>query len=57
MHQEQGEVLIGVVALGELVDVMVFSTSAKRGKLVVEGLWVGWIHLDKDNWLDLKIEA
>ena len=49
MHQEQGEVLIGVVALGELVDVMVFSTSAKRGKLVVEGLWVGWIHLDKDN--------
>ena len=36
VYQEQGEVLIGVVVLGELVDVVVFSTSAERGRLVVE---------------------
>ena len=49
MYQEQGEVLVGVVVPGELVDVVVFSTGAKRGELVVEGLWVGWIHLGGDN--------
>lgn len=36
MNQQQGEVLIGVVVHRQLVDVVVFPTSAQRDGDVVE---------------------
>lgn len=49
VYQEHGEAPVRVVALRQLVDVVIFSTSAERDRLVVEGLWVGWVHLDRNN--------
>jgi len=49
VYQEQGEVPVGVVALRQLVDVVIFSAGTESDRLVVEGLWVGWVHLDEGD--------
>ena len=36
VYQEQGEVLIGAVVFWQLIDVVVFSTSAQSDRVVVE---------------------
>jgi hypothetical protein len=51
VNQKQGKVPTGGVVLGQLVDVVVFSTSAERNMVVVEGFWAGWIHVGGDHQL------
>ena len=57
VHQEQSEVIVGVVVFGKLIDVVVFSTSGQRDRVVVEGFWVGRIHICWDQGLrDVKLK-
>ena len=48
MHQEESEVLIGVVVIWQLINIVVFATSTKHDRVVVERFWVGRIHLGRD---------
>ena len=51
MHQEEGEVLIGAVVIWQLINIVVFATSTKHDRIVVERFWVGRIHLGGDRQL------
>jgi len=58
MYQEQGEAFSRVIFVGQLVDVVIFSTSAQTDRVVVEGFWVRGVHVGRDQKLwDTGIEA